>query len=117
MNNPYDARRATEEEKALVHGTADFVVTLGDKIVCHLQLLGIASLLANILNQEYAMWQQKENERIKELESALERIGKITLKETRMILNDSRATLVDITVYGEIAKLVTDTLKKAEEND
>ena len=55
--------------------------------------------------------------RIAKLEAALTAIGAITLKETRTTLKDSRATLGDITAYGEIARLVNEALKKANDHE
>jgi hypothetical protein len=74
MNTPYDARRATEDELKATHNLHEFVVTLGETVVCHVSSLGYASTMASILNQEYAMWQKQENKRIAELEAALQEV-------------------------------------------
>lgn len=110
MKQLYDARRATDEEKALVHGTMDYVVTMGDTIVCHLPLLGVASTMANILNQEYAMWEKQENARIAELEAALEANKRSSFLVWDTTIHEMRGKL------QSIYSTATYALKKAGDN-
>lgn len=75
MKQPYDCRRIQDGEfPDLPQGIHEYCITLNSKALMTVASLGIGSLVASVLNQEYAMWEQQQNKTLERYKAALAKV-------------------------------------------